>query len=399
MKRSRARRVLIIVQNLPVPLDRRVWLECQSLVAAGIGVSVICPKGPGDPHFSEIDGVRLYKYNPVPMTSGVASYVYEFLVSWVKTFGLSWRVFWRDGFSVIQTCNPPDTYFALAMFYKPMGVRFVFDQHDLCPEVYESRFARRSRILLAGLRFLERCTYRIADYVISTNESYRAVALGRGRQKPERVAVVRSGPDPNRLYPEEPDLSLRRNRRFLCCYLGVMGPQDDVDVILRMAEYLVNHEDRTDIHFALLGFGDALEGLRREAVSLGVEDYVEFIGRADDELIRKYLSSADIGIAPDRKTPLNDVSTHNKVMEYMACELPVLGFELHENMVSVEEAGVFVVPNDEHALAGALIELLDDPERREKLGRLGRERVVRELAWEHQETVYVSTIRAALSPG
>ncbi len=390
-------RVLIIVQNLPVPLDRRVWLESQTLIRAGIGVSVICPQGPGDAHFQELDGARLYKYSPAPVTTGPLSFVYEFVMCWLKTFVLAWWVYYRDGFSVIQTCNPPDTYFALAAFFKPLGVRFVYDQHDLCPEVFQSRFGKTSGLFLQGLKLLERATYWLADQVIVTNESYRKVATGRGGVDPSDVMVVRSGPDSRRLYKEDEQPELRRGAKHLVCYLGVMGPQDDVNVMLDLAERVVRKYERSDIHFALLGFGDELESLQEEAHTRGLDPYVTFAGRVGDEEIRAYLSTASVGVAPDRKTALNDVSTHNKVMEYMTCELPVVGFDLVENSVSAGDAGIFVPDGDVDALAELVIALCDDPKKRKKLGHLGRERVENELAWEHQATPYLEVFQRAKS--
>jgi glycosyltransferase involved in cell wall biosynthesis len=396
---ARARRVLIIVQNLPVPDDRRVWLECRSLRDAGIGVSVICPKGEGDPAFEELDGVRIYKYDPPEASSGVSSYFREFLVCWLKTARLSWRVWRRDGFSVIQTCNPPDTYFALAWLYKPAGVKFVFDQHDLCPETYQSRFgADVNPVLLRGLRLLERLQYATADRVISTNESYRAKAMTRGHKRPDAVTVVRSGPDPKKLFRGDPDPALRNGHEHLCVYIGVMGPQDRVDLLVLAADHMVHTLGRTDTQFALLGGGDCLEELQAQVRELALEDHVEFVGWVkDDAVTRAYFSTADLGLAPDPRSPLNDISTHNKVMEYMACELPVVTFPLVETRVSAEDAAYYVEPDEDPvAFADAVCKLLDDPEARARMGALGRERVVSRLAWEHQAAAYVDVFESLL---
>ncbi len=381
--------MLIIVQNLPVPADRRVWLECQALVGAGYQVSVVCPKAPGDPPHQLLDGVYLHKYDPPPATAGVGSFFYEFVTCWVKAARLVVRAAREEGFDVIQTCNPPDIYFLLAWPFKLFGRRFVFDQHDLCPEVYLSRFERPSRLLLGGLRLLEWLTYQTADHVIATNDSYRDVALQRGAKRPGQVTVVRTGPDPERLRRASPDPALRRGRRFLCCYLGVMGPQDGVDLAVRAAHVLVRQLGRTDCHFALLGDGDCYEEVLALVRQLGLEDFVSMPGWASDEMVRSYLSTADVGLGPDPPGPLNDVSTMNKTMEYMAFELPVVSFDLKETRVSAGEAGVYVQGGDVAAFARAISDLLDDPDRRAAMGAVGRRRVEEDLAWHHQVDAYL----------
>ena len=337
-------RVLIIVQNLPVPLDRRVWLECQALTGAGYTVSVICPKGPGDPSREHIDGVAIYKYRPAPEARGVMGFAWEFAYSWARTALLSMRVRRDRGFDIIQACNPPDTYWALAHLWRLRGVRFIYDQHDLNPELFISRFGEPrglgARLQYAGLRWLERMTYHTADHVISTNESYRGKALGRGGKSPDTVTVVRSGPDTSRMRPIYPQRDARRGGKWLLVYLGIMGPQDDVDIVLEVVEELVHRRGRTDVRAALLGFGDCLEELRRKCTVLELDPYVEFTGRVGPTEIAEYLSSADIGVCPDRKTPLNDLSTMNKTMEFMAYGLPCVSFDLTETRVSAGDTAV-----------------------------------------------------------
>ncbi|PWW21370.1 glycosyltransferase involved in cell wall biosynthesis [Geodermatophilus normandii] len=398
-QRSKAR-VLVIVQNLPVPLDRRVWLECQALVAEGIGVSVICPKGPGDPSFAVIDGVPVYKYRPAPATSGALSYLFEFVYCWIRTALLSLRVWRRDGFSVIQACNPPDTYWLLARLWRTRGVRFVYDQHDLNPEVFRSRFGEprgvRARLEYGALTWLERCTYRAADEVISTNESYRRVAVTRGNCDPDHVTVVRSGPDTSRMRPRPPEPGLRHDRSLLV-YLGIMGPQDGVDIALHAMAELVHERGREDVHLALLGFGDSLGDLRRLATELRLDDHVTFTGRADTEMIARYLSTAVVGLCPDPSSPLNDVSTMNKVMEYMSYAVPVVAFDLTETRVSAGDTGVLVDPRAGAAgLADAVAALLDDPDRRIALSLAARQRAVEDLDWAQQAIRYVGVHRRAL---
>jgi glycosyltransferase involved in cell wall biosynthesis len=383
--------VLIIVQNLPVPFDRRVWLECQALVNAGYRVCVICPKGPGDPRRQVIHDVHIYKYTPYPPTEQKLGFVVEYLYSFAMTVWLAARAWKQHRFQVVQACNPPDIFWPLGLVFKSLvGGYFVFDQHDLCPETYEIRFPEGARVLYAGLRLLERCTYLIADHVISTNESFRAIALGRGGRRPEDVTVVRTGPDPDRLRRGSPQPELRRGRPFLVCYLGVMGPQDGVDIVLRAADVIVHQLARHDISFTLIGKGDHFNALVALCEELQLGDFVEFTGRVPDEVLFPLLSTADLGLSPDPRNPLNDVSTMNKTMEYMAFELPVVAFDLTETRRSAGEAAVYVKPNDPELYARAIVELLDDEPRRRTMGRLARERIERELAWHHQRDAYVA---------
>jgi glycosyltransferase involved in cell wall biosynthesis len=403
-----AAHVLIIVQNLPVPLDRRVWLECQALRAAGYEVSVICPKGPGDPSYAVLDGVHVYKYRPAPATSGVLSYLVEFVYSWLRTALLSVRVARRRRFDAMQACNPPDTYWALARLWKLASrgrVRFVFDHHDLNPEVFRSRFGEprgvAARAQLGGLRWLERRTFRAADHVISTNESYRRVALERGGVPKWRTTVVRSGPDTTRMRRIEPVPALRRGRSQLLVYLGIMGPQDGVDVVLRAADLLIHKLGRDDLHVALLGFGDSYDSLVALTSELSLDQHVTFTGRADLQMISEYLSTADVGLSPDPLNPLNDVSTMNKTMEYMAYGLPVVAFDLTETRVSGGDAAVYVDPSGpaEEAVerfALAVGSVLDDPDRRAAMALAGRERAERVLDWQPQRAAYVGVYDSLL---
>jgi glycosyltransferase involved in cell wall biosynthesis len=384
-----AKRVLIIVQNLSVPLDRRVWLEACSLRDSGFQVSVVCPMGEGDQSAELLEEVRIRRYSPPPETRGLASYVYEFAYCWLKTARLVLRAHRAEGFDVIQACNPPDTYWALALPFKLVGKRFVFDQHDLCPEVYESRFRNGSRVLLLGLRLLERATYAVADHVISTNESYRAVAMRRGNLASEDITVVRTGPDPDRLRRGAPNPDWRRGRKYLCAYLGIMGPQDGVELALRAAAELVRG-GRDDIQFVFMGAGDSFDELVELASTLDIVDNVTFTGMARDGLVTDVLSTADVGLSPDPLNPFNDVSTMNKTMEYMAFEVPVVAFDLKETRVSADDAAVYVEPNDVVAYARAIGELLDDPPRRRTMGQRGRKRVEDVLAWRHQAPRYVA---------
>jgi glycosyltransferase involved in cell wall biosynthesis len=275
----------------------------------------------------------------------------------------------------------------------------VFDHHDLCPELYESRFPHGPRLPYRVLRALERRTHQTADHVISTNDSYREIAMTRGGRAEADVTVVRTGPDPEQLRRGPAHPELRRGHRFLAAYIGVMGPQDGVDNVVRAADVVVNELGRDDIAFTLIGSGDVFEDLVALRDELGLAGHVEFTGRAPDEVVTRILSTADVGLSPDPLNPLNDLSTMNKTMEYMAFELPVVAFDLRETRISSGEAGVYVQPNDVHKYAQAIVELMDDEPRRLKLGMLGRERVERELAWRHQERAYVDVYRRLISAG
>ena len=384
------KRVLIIVQNLPVPFDRRVWLECQALVSAGYDVSVVCPKGKGDPSHEVVAAVRLYKYRPYAPGGSKASFIAEYVYSFLATAWLTLKARRGGRFAVMQACNPPDIFWPIALALRAVDrTKFVFDHHDLCPELFHSRFPDGPALPYRGLRALERRTHRTADHVISTNDSYRNIAIRRSGKKPADVTVVRSGPDAAKLKRGPEDPGLRRGRRFLAAYIGVMGPQDGVDIVVRAADLVIHEMGREDIAFTIIGSGDCHDELVALRDELKLNGHVEFTGRAPDDLVKKILSTADAGLSPDPKNPLNDVSTMNKTMEYMAFELPVVAFDLRETRVSAQSAAVYVTPNDVGEYAKAIVELMDDETARAQLAKIGRARVEDELAWGHQERAYV----------
>jgi glycosyltransferase involved in cell wall biosynthesis len=393
---ARAAHVLVIVQNLPVPLDRRVWLECQALRDDGHDVSVICPQGPGDPARQVIDGVHLYKYRPPPAAHGLFGYALEFGYCWVRTAVLSRRVWRERPFRVMQACNPPDTYWLLARLWKRRGVRFVFDHHDLNPELFVSRFgsptSARQRWELRALRWLERQTFRTADRVVSTNQSYRRIALSRGGCRAEVVKVVRSGPDTRSMRPVVPE-PRPEDAPFVLAYLGIMGPQDGVDTVLDVMDELVNVRGRHDVRAVLMGFGDCLEQLRADCTARGLDSVVTFTGRVDRTQIAEHLSVADVGLCPDAKSPLNDLSTMNKTMEYMAYALPAVSFDLVETRVSGGDTVLYAPAGDVTGFTDRVVRLLDDEELRVSLGLRARRRVSELLDWREQAEVYVSVFR------
>lgn len=384
------RRVLVIVQNLPVPFDRRVWLECGALVAAGYDVSVVCPKGPGDPSREVVDQVELYKYRPYTPGGGKAGFVVEYAYSFLATSWLVAKARRRGRFRVMQACNPPDIFWPVALVLRWVdGCRFVFDHHDLCPELYESRFPGGASLPYRALRALERITHKTADHVIATNDSYRHVAVTRSGKATDAVTVVRTGPDPDRLRRGAGDDSCRRGHRFLVTYIGVMGPQDGVDIAVRAADRVVHGLGRDDIAFTLMGTGDCFDELVALRDELGLADHVEFTGRVPDSTVARVMSTADVGISPDPKNALNDLSTMNKTMEYMAYGLPVVAFDLKETRVSAGDAAVYAEPNEVDDYARAIVDLVDDEPRRQRMGAFGRARVEDVLAWTHQQTSYI----------
>ncbi|WP_099042243.1 glycosyltransferase family 4 protein [Mycobacterium neglectum] len=377
--------ILILVENLSVPFDRRVWQEGCALVGAGYQVTVICPQGITQDTEREttIDGVRILRYRLRAAEGGPSGYLREYSVALWHTARLAIRLRREGRIDVVHACNPPDLFFIIAVMLRVVGgTRSVFDQHDLVPELFQSRFSTGGKVLYRLTRILERLTYMCADAVISTNESYRRVAIERGKMPPDRVSVVRSAPDLSRFVQRQPDPDLRRGKQYLGAYLGVMGPQDGVDYALRAIAHLHNAIGRTDTHFIFMGGGDAFNDMVALSVDLGISDIVEFPGRVPDEFVERCLSTADICLSPDPKNPLNDVSTMNKVVEYMAMARPLVSFELVEARVSAGAAAAYVPANDEAAFAAAINELLDDPDRRIEMGGYGRDRVERELSWD-----------------
>ncbi|WP_103337349.1 glycosyltransferase family 4 protein [Amycolatopsis sp. CA-126428] len=373
-------KALILVENLSVPFDRRVWQESTTLRDAGWEVHVICPQGTKRDTEAEavVDGVHIHRYPLKAATGGPADYLQEYGSALWHTLRLARKVGPVD---VVHACNPPDLLYLVAKYLKRHGAKFIFDQHDLCPELYLSRFDRGQDLLYRGVCALERATYRAADVVISTNESYKQVARIRGGKKPEDVFVVRSAPVVERFHevPVEPEL--KKGKPYLLAYLGVMGPQDGVDYALRALAKLRDDVGRTDWHAVFVGSGDAFDDMVALSAKLGLANQVEFTGRISDEDLVRYLSTADVCLSPDPLNPLNDVSTMNKVMEYMAMSKPIVSFELREARVSAGDAAVYAPANDETEFAALVSRLLDDPEERIRMGKLGQARVAGPLSW------------------
>ena len=391
---SHGKRVLILVENLPSPFDRRVWQEATTLRDAGYLVSIICPTGKGyEKKFEIIEKVHIHRYRLPLEAEGATGYAVEYVSALFWTWLLTWRVFFTRGFDVIHACNPPDLFFLIGGFFKALGKKFLFDHHDINPELYEAKFGRRDFFYRLLLR-LERLSFQTADVSIATNESYRQIAIERGGMPPERVFVVRSGPSLERLKPGPGDPALKCGRRYLVGYVGVMGRQEGIDYLLHAVRHIVFELGRQDIHFGLVGGGTSLDEMKALAVSLGVADYVTFTGRVSDEEMLRMLNTADVCVNPDVANPMNDKSTMNKIMEYMALAKPIVQFDLTEGRYSAQDASLYAEGNNSLDLAAKLVELLDDPLRRERMGMSGRRRVLTELAWNHEVPKLLAAYRA-----
>lgn len=394
-----SKRVLIIVENLSVPFDRRVWAESIALTEAGYQVSVICPNSRNELPHEVLEGVHIYRYPAPPEGRGVAAYIREFLYSLWAAFWLSIRVRREHGFDVIQACNPPDTMFMIALFHKWFGRRkFIFDHHDLSPELFSLRFDPGKKSLAHKmLLWLERRTFQTADVVISTNESFKSVAIKRGGKKPEDVIVVRNGPNLDRFKPRDSRPDLKNGRDHLVCYVGVMAVQDGLDYLLKAIHHVVCVRGRRNITFALIGSGDILDELKLLARDLEIDEYVEFVGRIDDDiLLADYLSTADVCVAPDPMNDLNDKCTLIKIPEYMAMGKPTVSFDLTESRYSAQEAAVYAACNDFTDFGDKVIELLDDPARCKAMGAYGQERVRTLLAWDYSKKQLIRAYELAL---
>lgn len=382
MKASVGKRVLMLLENNPYPQDGRVRREAQALIEAGYRVSVICPKSKGQPWQEIVDGVRAYRYPAPPEARSFLGYLWEYGYSLIAAFILSLFVFLRDGFDIMHAHNPPDTFVFVAAPYKLFGKRFVFDHHDLSPENYFARFGGSGNTAVYQiLVWLEMLTCKVADHVIATNESYKAMEMERGDVPQEQISIVRNGPDLNHLQLTEPDPALRAKADTIIGYVGEMGVQDGIDYLLRALVHLVQDLGRTDFFCVIIGTGEAWDSLRKLNTQLGLDDYVWFTGRVSDADLIRYLSTADICVDPDPSNPFNDRCTMIKMTEYMALGKPIVAFDLPEHRFTAQAGALYVRPNDELEFARALAKLMDDPDCRHTMGSFGRRRIETELAW------------------
>lgn len=392
----RATGVLIVIENLPAPFDRRVWQEARTLRDAGYRVSIICPKGKGYEAAHEvIENIAIWRH-PLPTeASGPVGYLAEYGAALFFELILAIRIAFTRGFKVIQACNPPDLIFIPALVFKLFGVKFIFDHHDLCPELWEAKTGRRG-IFHRALMLFERLTFVAADVSIATNESYRKVAIERGRMNPSKVFVVRSAPERARWTAGAGDLAWKRGRQRLVGYVGVMGEQEGLDLLLQAAKIIIHERGRGDVFFLLIGDGTERSKLEALSRDMGLADNVEFTGRIGDAELLSALSTADVLVNPDRPSELNDKSTMNKIVEYMAVGRPIVQFDTIEGRYSAGDSSLYPAGGDVTAFADAILAVIDDPAKAQAMGAAGRARFETTLCWEHQRGQLLAAYAAAL---
>ena len=377
------KKVLIIVENLPVPFDTRVWKEATCLRQAGYQVTVLCPRGKGyERNYELLDGVHVYRH-PMPREGNrPVGYLWEFACALFWEFFYTGWIYLRRGFHVIQGCNPPDDIFLIALPFKLLGVKYIFDHHDTNPELYLSKYEKKGLLYHVQV-WLEKMTYRCSDVVMATNTSYRDLALSRGGLDPEDVFVVRNGPDLKKFRAVPPQPSLKHGKRYLVGYVGTMSIQEGLETLLDVAAHVKN-QGRRDIHFTCVGGGPGLTGLRQMTKEKGLEDTVTFTGRVPDENLLAILSTADVCVNPDKPCQMNDISTMIKIMEYMAVGKPIVQYDSKEGRFSAQEASLYADKQGRVTdFADKIIWLLENPEQGRTMGEFGRRRVERELGWEY----------------
>jgi glycosyltransferase involved in cell wall biosynthesis len=390
-------RVLIIVENQAVPLDPRVWREARSLSDHGYEVTVLCPKRKGCSRgYEVIDGVRIYRH-PMPVEGRTPlGYLLEYACAFILEFLYTLWIYLRHGFDVIQGCNPPDNIFLVALPFKILGIKYIFDHHDANPELYVSKYGRQGA-LYKILLTLEQFCYRHSDVVMATNASYRDMAISRGRIRPENVFIVRNGPDLQTFKPVPPNPVRKHGKPFLIGYVGNMNFQDGLDILLGVANQ-VKKMGRRDVHFTCVGRGPELKKLQQMVQQMGLEDMVDFTGRVSDQDLIEILSTADICVNPDRPSEMNDVSTMIKIMEYMALGKPIVQFDSKEGRFSAQEASLYAgKQNGIEDFASKIIWLLDRPDVRTTMGEFGRRRIEEALAWKYSVPQLLGAYREALN--
>jgi glycosyltransferase involved in cell wall biosynthesis len=377
------RKVFIIVENLPVPFDTRVWKEAVALKEAGHETVVLCPRGKGYAKGYELlEGIHIYRHPTSKEGDTPLGYLWEYGCALLWEFLYSWWIYLRRGFHVIQGCNPPDDIFLVALPFKLFGVKYIFDHHDVNPELYFSKYEREDFFYKAQI-WLERLTFRFSDVVMSTNTSYKDIALTRGGMAPEEVFVVRNGPDLKTFKSVSPNPALKHGKRYLIGYVGTMSIQEGLDILLDVAQHIKNL-GRKDIHFTCVGGGPGLAELKKMTQDKDLEEMVNFTGRISDAELLEVLSTADICVNPDKPCQMNDISTMIKIMEYMALGKPIVQFDLKEGKFSAQEASLYAYNrNGATDFAEKTLWLLDHPEERQRMGEFGRNRVEKELAWEY----------------
>jgi glycosyltransferase involved in cell wall biosynthesis len=377
------RKVLIIVENQSVPSDPRVWKEALSLYENGYEVTILCPRGEGCAKgYEMLEGIRIYRHPMPGERSSASGYLWEYSCALFWEFVYTCWIYLRHGFHVIQGCNPPDDIFLIALPFKLLGVKYVFDHHDAGPELFLSKYNKKG-FFYKVLLWLERQSYRFSDVVMATNNSYRDLAITRGHYALDDLFVVRNGPDLEKFRAVPTNPELKYGKSYLIGYVGNMGTQDGLDILLDVALRIKN-SGRSDIHFTCVGGGPEQANLLKMAESMNLSDMVNFTGRISDEELLEILSTADVCVNPDRPCQMNDISTMIKIMEYMALAKPIVQFDSKEGRFSAQEASLYADKKDPvNDFACKLLWLLDRPDERRKMGELGRSRVEDELAWKY----------------
>lgn len=393
MDKLKGKHILIVVENLPVPFDRRVWQEANTLSENGAKVSIICPIMKGyTAKYEVINNIEIYRH-PLPFeASGALGYLVEYSTALFWESWLSLKIYAKKRFHVIHGCNPPDLIFIVAFFFKALGVRYVFDHHDINPELYIAKYNKKG-FFYNLMVFFEKLTFKTADYSIATNESYKEIAIRRGGMDPKKVQVIRSGPKLDRLQLLPPEEKYKKGREFLLGYVGVIGEQEGIDLLLQSFKIIISKRD--DVHLAIVGGGTHVEELKKLCTQLNLNEFVDFYGRVSDEVLVGVLNTADICVNPDKPTEMNDLSTMNKIMEYMALKKPIVQFDLKEGRFSASEASLYAKDIDD--FADKIESLLDDAELRETMGEFGYQRVVNELSWDHESEKLVEFYQRVLS--
>jgi glycosyltransferase involved in cell wall biosynthesis len=382
METLQGKHILIVVENLPLPFDRRVWQEANTLKENGADVSIICPKMKGyTKKYEVINDIHIYRH-PLPLeANGAIGYLAEYCTALFWELLLSIKIYFKKPFHAIQGCNPPDLIFIVAFLFKMVGVKYVFDHHDINPELFIAKYNKKG-LFYKMLLWAERLTFATADYSISTNESYREIAISRGKMSPDKVQVVRSGPKLNRLKLTSGNDKYKKGRQFLVGYVGVIGEQEGLDLLLESVKHIV--AKRQDVQFGIVGGGTDLEKIKQLTQTMELTDYVDFYGRVDDETMIDVLNTADVCVNPDRPTEMNNLSTMNKIMEYMALKKPIVQYDLKEGKISAQEASLYAKNTSPEDFADKIIWLLDNDKLRNTMGNYGYDRVVNELSWDYE---------------
>ncbi|MHA1294927.1 MAG: glycosyltransferase family 4 protein [Promethearchaeota archaeon] len=380
---KKKKHILIIVENSPVPFDRRVWLEAKALFDNNYDVSVVCPKGiNNNDNYEYKEGIHIYRH-PVPKEKEkITSYLGEYLVALFWEFFLSFKLFIRKRFDVIHACNPPDNIFLVALFYKIFGVKFIFDHHDLSPEQYIAKFGKKDFFYMA-LKIFEKMTFKLADVSIATNNSYKEIAVQRGGMNPEKVFIVRNGPELDKLKKMPAKKSLKHGKRYLIGYVGTMGKQEGLNYLIKVIKFIVREKGRKDIHFTCVGGGPALNYLKLLSKNMNLTDYVNFTGRIPDEELFEILNASDVCVNPDIPNDFNNKSTMIKIMEYMALKKPIVQFDLKEGKLSAGKASLYAKKNNIRDFGEKILILVENKDLRKKMGEIGYKRVQYKLDWKY----------------